>query len=143
MQLSNDWIVGFTDGEGCFCASTINNKTRKYGIQIQLEFIITQHKAERALLEALRDQFQCGYVGPSSGKNSKSNCLRWRTTKLDDLLTKIIPFFIQNPIQTKRAEELKRFHQLALLLKSKKHSSHEGFLELVQLANTLREIRNE
>ena len=38
------WIVGFTDGEGCFSLSIFRNKTSKLGWQVFPEFVITQGK---------------------------------------------------------------------------------------------------
>lgn len=38
------WIVGFTDGEGCFSVSLLKNNTSKSGWQVFPEFVITQGK---------------------------------------------------------------------------------------------------
>jgi len=65
-KLNAQWIVGFTDGEGCFQASLIKNSTMKFGNQIQIEFVITQHNRDIALLYALKDFFKCGIVSKGS-----------------------------------------------------------------------------
>ena len=36
------WLVGFTDGEGCFSVSIIKNKTSILGWQVYPEFVIIQ-----------------------------------------------------------------------------------------------------
>jgi len=61
-RLNANWIVGFVDGEGCFMASLIKNKTSKYGYQIQTEFIVSQHKRDVHILYALKSYFKCGQV---------------------------------------------------------------------------------
>ena len=37
-----NWILGFTDGEGCFSVSLLKNKTSKLDWQVFPEFVITQ-----------------------------------------------------------------------------------------------------
>ncbi|MEK7103244.1 MAG: LAGLIDADG family homing endonuclease, partial [Patescibacteria group bacterium] len=56
------WIVGFTDGEGCFSISVIKNKTTSLGYQVFPEFVITQGAKSLAVLESIRDFFQCGNI---------------------------------------------------------------------------------
>ncbi len=45
------WIVGFTDGEGCFSASVFRNKTSTLGWQIFPEFVLTQGISSRSALK--------------------------------------------------------------------------------------------
>jgi hypothetical protein len=48
------WIVGFTDGEGCFSVSLIKNCTSKMGWQVFPEFVITQGKKSFLALEVIQ-----------------------------------------------------------------------------------------
>ena len=41
-RLNPYWLVGFTDGEGCFSISIFKNNTLKSGYQIFPEFVLTQ-----------------------------------------------------------------------------------------------------
>ena len=38
----DEWIVGFTDGEGCFSISVVRNELCRLGWQVQHEFSVTQ-----------------------------------------------------------------------------------------------------
>ena len=49
----NGWIVGFTDGEGCFSVSIIRNKTSSLGWQAKCQNL-SQHKVKVALLKLWR-----------------------------------------------------------------------------------------
>ena len=48
-----EWIVGFTDGEGCFSISVVCNATCRLGWQVQHEFAVTQAASSRPALELL------------------------------------------------------------------------------------------
>lgn len=43
MNLHEQWIVGFVDGEGCFSFSIFKSNKMKNDFQIQGEFTVVQH----------------------------------------------------------------------------------------------------
>ena len=61
-KLHPAWVVGFIDGEGTFFIDLLKNSTIKLGIQVQLQFIITQHIRDAALMLDLQDFFNCGSI---------------------------------------------------------------------------------
>ena len=50
-----NWIIGFTDGEGTFSVSKIKNPTTKNGYQIFPEFVITQGKKSLSVLKIFKN----------------------------------------------------------------------------------------
>lgn len=136
MKLHAQWIVGFVDGEGCFIVSVHTNPTHKAGYQLQPAFTVAQHVHDVQVLYAIKDYFGCGYVRlPKEG----NTVARLHVNKLDHLLTRVIPFFEQHKLKTKRGIEFQRFRRLCLMLQNKVHvSSKEGFEECLQLARNLR-----
>ena len=56
------WVAGFTSAEGSFLISINKNKASKYGLQVQLEFIITQHCKDEQLMVEFINFFDCGYL---------------------------------------------------------------------------------
>lgn len=132
----NYWIVGFVDGEGCFSYSCINNKSLKFGQQIQGEFTVVQHKRNVQLLYKLKEYFGCGEVAV----NHKE---RWhyRVKNLEQLLTIIIPFFEKYELQTNKKFQLPVFKEISLLLKAKHHFTEEGFQEIKKLVIRLSELK--
>lgn len=135
-KIQNLWVVGFVDGEGCFRASIINNQSIKNKIQIQIEFVVTQHKRDVQILYALKTFFGCEQVSLLKSPES-TNCCRYRVRKLDSLLDKIIPFFEKHNLKTKKHIEFIRFRKLCFLLKNKTHLSTKGFEEAYSLAKNL------
>ena len=136
-KLNANWIVGFVDGEGCFMASLNKNKTIKYGYQIQMEFVVTQHKRDIQILYGLKSYFKCGQV---SSNKKDGNIWVWRVRGLQQHLNYVIPFFEKHSLKTKKKVEFSRFRQICLLMHRKQHLTPEGFQHCFKLAQYLRFI---
>ena len=61
-RLNPYWLVGFTDGEGCFSISIFKNKSLKSGFQIFPEFVLTQGAKSLDSLEKVQKFFNCGKI---------------------------------------------------------------------------------
>ena len=126
------WIVGFVDGEGCFCVSIHRNphvrQTR--GWQRHPVFQVYQHARYRVVLEELRTFFGCGSIR-AKGPNSRVST--YAVDSLRDLELSIVPFFKRHPLPVKRSD----FDVFALIVgarRRKEHLTTEGFERLVRLA---------
>src|SRR3989338_8223795 len=87
------WIVGFTDGEGCFSISFIKNSTTKSGWQIFPEFVITQGYKSLSSLRAIEKYFGCGKIFINRRHdNHKENLYRYCVRSKKQLIEIIIPF---------------------------------------------------
>src|SRR5262245_15974597 len=56
------WIVGFTDGEGCLSISVVRNELCTLGWQVQHEYAVTQNASSRPALELVENWFRCGSI---------------------------------------------------------------------------------
>ena len=84
-SLDPNWVAGFVDGEGCFSVPVRRNPMAPHGWQLQPTFQVSQHRSNRALLEALVDFFGCGAVR-SKGPNSSVDVFNvWRLDELEEL----------------------------------------------------------
>lgn len=81
-NVSSDWVAGFSSGESNFFI-TIS------GAKVWLRFSIAQDSRDMLLLKSLVEFFNCGYV--AQYKNRK--VCEFIVTKIDDVITNIIPFF--------------------------------------------------
>ena len=109
-RLSPWWIVGFTDGEGCFSVSTFRNRTCKSGFQTLYEFVITQSEESRSALEAIKSYFGCGNIYINHRyDNHHHDLLRYCVRRQDDLRNKIIPFFKKYRLQTTKRAQFELF----------------------------------
>lgn len=89
MKLTNDWIVGFTDGDGHFGFGKTQSQTDRF------YFVLSQDKRSVDVLYAVKAFFKCGSVH-KAGKNM----MEYRVDSKKHLIDIIIPFFEQHPLQT-------------------------------------------
>jgi len=78
LELDAMWVVGFIDGEGCFCVSVHRNPAyakRTNGWQLHPVFQAYQHQRHRAVLEGLQRFFACGRIRPKGPRSSVLNLL--------------------------------------------------------------------
>lgn len=130
MQLTNEWISGFVDGEGCFNIQKINRKkklseekkyTKKNSLcNIELlvkennyetpsvieergslyRFIVSQDKRSISVLYGLKRKFKCGTVHKKGG-----NMMAFIVSRNIHLENIILPFFQKYPLLTKKKEK--------------------------------------
>jgi len=117
---NRDWLAGFTTAEGCFCIYIQKSVTTKSGVNVQLEFNISQHKRDEQLLASLVEFFGCGNT------YTRDKICRFRVTNLSGIITKIIPFFKENLIAGAKFKDFEDLCLVAEMLKDKKHLTPEG-----------------
>ncbi len=93
------WISGFTDGEGCFTVSCVNNSTTKFGKQIFPEFVITQSAKSLKTLREIQNYFDCGSIVLNKRyDNHNEDLYRFCVRSIKELREKVIPFFEKFPL---------------------------------------------
>ena len=134
MQLTNEWISGFVDGEGCFNIQKINRKKKlsedkkytkknslcKYELFIKENnietpsvieervlrhrFIVSMDKRSIGVLYGLKRKFKCGTVHKAGG-----NMMAFQVSRTVHLENIIVPFFQKYPLLTKKGESFCSF----------------------------------
>src|SRR5215207_9052841 len=91
MMLDPRWVVGFVDGEGCFCVSIHRNSMVRStgGWQLHPTFQVYQHERHRVVLEGMQTFFGCGRI---RAKGPGSSVLTYAVDSLADLEARILPF---------------------------------------------------
>jgi hypothetical protein len=133
LELDAMWVVGFIDGEGCFCVSVHRNPAyakRTNGWQLHPVFQAYQHQRHRAVLEGLQRFFACGRIRP---KGPRSSVLTYSVDSLADLNANILPFFECHPLIVKR-NDFQSFAEVVRSLRRKEHFTQDGFERVVRLA---------
>ena len=128
------WILGFTDGEGSFSVSFIKNKTTKTGWQIFPEFVITQGAKSLPALEIIKNYFECGklFINKRSD-NHKEHLYRYCVRSLGDLKTKIIPFFKENSLKTYKRNDFEIFSKIIEMMSEGIHLKENGRKKIATL----------
>nr|AAL34311.1 putative protein [Pedinomonas tuberculata] len=132
MNLEAQWIVGFVDGEGCFHIAINSNQEMKLGVQVLAEFVVVQHESDRQILEALKAFWGCGVVR----KNNK-DCLCYRVRDLEQLKTRIVPFFEKHKLKTRKRIDFDTFRDVIALMDQQAHLTLEGVEKINQIRKTM------
>ncbi len=127
-RLDTQWIVGFVDGEGCFYVGI--NYPRGYR-QILPEFRIVQHQKDEALLYRIKNFFGCGSVTRNHGDRKE---IRVRGK---ENLTKVVNFFEQYPLQTRKKKDFEKFAEIILIINENKHTTDKGFKRILKLKSKM------
>lgn len=137
------WVVGFTDGEGCFSVSIVRNKTSSIGWQVMPEFVATQGERSLDALKKLKRFFGCGNIFVNRRyDNHNYNLYRFCIRSLKDLNEKVVPFFREHPLQTAKRDEFERFAKIMDLTRERRHLSVEGVKQIAEIASQMNVKKN-
>lgn len=136
-DISNDYLAGFADGEGCFYVGIVPVKTAKFGWQGLTEFRVSQNPQGRRILEAFRERLGCGTIKPNHRFSLTDRTLVFVVRDQQDLLSKVVPFFECYPIRSDKRIEFERFKAILLMIREKKHLTREGLIEIVNIASEM------
>ena len=148
--LSDDYIVGLTDGEGCFYVEIRTPNGAHKSFRVEMHFYIKLREDELSLLRKVQEFFGCGgvYYQKEYRANQK-NCYRFGVTAQKDLQEKIIPFFDKYPLQSQKLKNYLLFRKICLMVRNNEHKNREGIQKIQLLkaqmnngARWMREIRS-
>lgn len=140
-MLSPDYIVGLTDGEGCFLVQIRTDR------RIVLRYFITQRFDNKKLLDKVFEFFKVGYVYRKfQGNDKKKMTFVYEVTKQDDIQNVIIPFFWKYPLQGVKSESFMRFARIAEIAKGRQDTrklNKDEVNEVWRLKLTMNTLHNE
>lgn len=126
--VSKEYVVGLTDGEGCFYVNIWKSPSYKAGFGVQLHFHLKMQEIDKPLLEKVKNTLGCGAVYfQKEQRANHAQCYRYTVSSQQDILDVIIPFFQQHPLQSpSKKNNFKIFCQIASLVKKKAHLTEKG-----------------
>lgn len=129
------YIVGFTDGEGCFSVSFQLRKRLKVGIECTASFSLSQKKSKEnyILLEKIRDFFECGGIRYSAN----DDCYKYEIRSLPAIRKSILPFFQKNRLLGEKAQDFDYFCEICSLMAAKQHCNEKGLYSILELAKKM------
>ena len=127
LNLDNAWLSGFTDAEGCFTSCTSVSKSTGQAITT-VRYIISQ-KDDIEFSKDLAHKIN-GYVTHVKSYNGYNTVVNFSK------LNKIILYFKNYPLKTKKFISYKRWLKIFELVKNKKHLTTEGRITIKFLSAT-------
>jgi hypothetical protein len=131
-KLEAQWVVGFVDGEGCFYVGINPHPEMSCQYQVLPEFTVVQHRRDVQLLHALKKFFGCGVVRTNHGDR-----MAYRVRGLDHLNERIVPFFEQHPLKSRKRVDFARFRKILHLIRQGKHLNLQGIQEIRAIASSM------
>ena len=138
-RVANEYVVGLTDGEGCFYVNMGNYPAYKSGVRVQMHFHLKMQERDKELLEKVRNTLDCGavYFQKEQRKNH-TQCYRYTVSSHAEIFNKIIPFFQQNPLQSaSKSKSFGIFCQIADLLQKQAHLTEKGVEQIRSLKSQM------
>ena len=127
------WIVGFTDGEGCFSISIFRNNTSKHGWQVFPEFVITQGEKSLSALELFEEYFRCGKIFVNKRYDNHSEHLyRYCVRSVEELRGRVIPFFKANRLRTAKQNDFAIFAEVVEMIAERQHLTSAGLQRIAK-----------
>ena len=131
-KLEAQWVVGFVDGEGCFFVGINPHPEMSLGFQVLPEFTVVQHQRDIQLLHALKEFFGCGVV-----RTNHEERMAYRVRGLEHLNERVVPFFEEHPLRSKKRIEFLKFRKVLQLMNKGEHLNPLGLERIRAIASTM------
>ncbi len=127
-MVSAEYVVGLTDGEGCFYVNVPTSSRYRAGAKVELSFYIKMQEQDRELLEQVKQQLGCGAVYFQKEKRrNHAQCYRYTVGSHRDIINIIIPFFKTYSLHSaSKQRNFTLFCEIADLVKNKTHLTKRG-----------------
>lgn len=137
--LSPQYVVGFVDGEGSFSVSTNVHKTLKRKVEIRPEFEIELRADDATILFRIQRTLECGKIYFLDYKRyGWKPHVKLRVSKISELEKKIVPFFLQHPLQSKKRQSFSIFKHVVEMVAKKEHLTENGYRKILALREKTR-----
>lgn len=132
-MVSADYIVGLTDGEGCFYVN-IRKRKSSWSPRIETHFYIKLREDNKDLLDEIMLFFGCGavYIQKETRPNHLK-CYRFEINAHRDIISTLIPFFERHPLQGTKKQDFEIFRDIAFAINSGEHKTQEGYQNIVNM----------
>ncbi len=136
-MIDASYIVGLTDGEGCFYVNLTERdkiKNPKAHIRAKSHFYIKLREDDLLVLEKVKRYLGFGFIYYQKEKRKNhSACFRFEVNSNADKL-KLIDFFKKHPLQSpKKKRDFEIFSHITQMIINKNHFTLEGINKIRQL----------
>ncbi len=137
--VSADYIVGLTDGEGCFYVLVRPPYNQNGGAMVQLNFFIKVQEEDKEMLEKVRNTLDCGAVYfQHETRANHVQCYRYTVASHRDILERVIPFFRKHPLQSNsKRKNFELFCRIAEMVENGRHHTKHGIEQIKELKSQM------
>jgi hypothetical protein len=135
-SLSDAWLSGFTDAEGCFNVLIQPRANTVTGYRVVLRYLLDQKNAE-STLQDVQNLFKFGQVLYRKDTNS---VYRYHNNTFKGLIP-VRDYFLAYPLKSNKSESFKLWLEIFTMLLNKEHLVQEG-LNIIRVKAKLINIKN-
>ena len=135
MTLSDDYLIGFTEGEGMFYIGIVPSKETKTHWQVIYFLKVSQNPIGLDVLKEFKNRLGCGYIKQNSRIDITDKSLAYVVRDFPSLRDKVIPFFEGKLVIKKQAFE--KFKQVLSLVEQKQHLTLPGITQILEIAYSM------
>jgi hypothetical protein len=132
-RVFEEYLSGYTDGEGCFSVSFTRRDKFKVGFETKPSFTISQNFDRSEVLYLAKEYFDAGHMR----RDKSDNTIKYEIRRLDDLIQKVIPHFEKNPLISAKNKDFEIFKKICFQMNDGKHLTLDGFIKIVKLAYSM------
>ena len=138
-KVAKEYVVGLTDGAGCFYVNMGKYPEYRAGTRVQMHFHLKMQERDKELLEKVRNTLDCGAVYfQKEQRANHTQCYRYTVSSHVEIFNKIIPFFQKYPLQSaSKNKSFKIFCQIAALLQKQQHLTEKGVEQIRSLKSQM------
>ncbi len=136
-RISDEYLSGFVEGEGCFYIGFSKREDLPLKWQIITEFRLSQNPGGKNILEEFQKRLKCGILKPNHPKNPKDKSWVLVVRNRTDLKEKVISFFQKHPLYSQKWQEFLVFVKTLEAIERKSHLNKKGFSRIVETVFSL------
>ena len=125
------FLAGLVEGEGSVTLSIKAHPTARYGVYLQPEFFIYQHRLRWSLLEMAAEFFQAGRIRPKPGN---PDVLVFSILSCPAHEARVVPFLRDCGEFSARRRDYELFSEAVKLCRQGARSTRSGLVQLVDIA---------
>ncbi len=133
--ISDDYLIGFVEGEGMFYIGIVHSRETKSGWQVVYFFKVSQNPQGLEVLKTLKERLNCGYIKSNSKTDKTDKSLAFVARDFESLRAKIIPFFEAKLVIKRNA--FNKFKKVINLVYKKEHLTKPGIKKILDLAYSM------
>lgn len=130
--LTDAWLSGFADAEGCFNVTITPRSNTVTGYRVGLRFLLDQ-KLRESVLQLIRNLFGFGKVSLRSGTD---NVYRLTVNSFKGLVF-VRDYFLLYPLRTKKAISFLKWNEVYGIALAKEHLDAKGLAKIRVLAKEI------
>ena len=129
-----EYIVGLTDGEGCFYVNIRPPQSKTGRPWIETHFYLKVRIDDLPMLEAVKDALGCGAVYfQRENRPNHTQCCRYEINSRKNIRENVIPFFTRHPLLSVKQNDFRLFATISQMIDREEHLTPSGFAKIRQL----------